>query len=79
VKRLVLYTFYRLGAAGHVVTTGEVACADDASARKVVALSLAPHETAELWAGIRHVGKITGAEPPNGGDPPLAAPRPSGP
>jgi hypothetical protein len=61
-----LYTFYRLGAAGHVVSTGEVACADDTSAREVVALSLAPHETAELWEGIRHVGKITGARPPGG-------------
>ena len=47
-----------------MVSTGEVACADDASAREVVALSLAPQETAELWEGIRHVGKITGAELP---------------
>ncbi len=63
---MVVYTFYRLGTAGHVVSTGEVACADDASAREVVALSLAPQETAELWEGIRHVGKITGAELPGG-------------
>ncbi len=63
---MVIYTFYRLGRAGHVASTGEVACADDASAREVVALSLAPRETAELWEGIRHVGKITGATSPGG-------------
>jgi hypothetical protein len=59
---LVIYSSYRLSAAGHVVSTGEVACADDASAREVVKLSLAPQETAEVWEGIRHVGKIIGAD-----------------
>jgi hypothetical protein len=33
----------------------------------VVALSLAPQETAEVWEGIRHVGRIKGgAEPLHG-------------
>ena len=63
---MAVYSFYRRAEAGEVVTTGEVACADDASAREVVALSLAPQEAAELWEGIRHVGKITGAELPGG-------------
>jgi hypothetical protein len=64
---MAVYTFYRLAEAGELVSTGEVACADDASAREVVALSLAPQETAEVWEGIRHVGRIKGgAEPLHG-------------
>ena len=33
---------------------------------KGVAEAMAPQETAELWEGIRHVGKITGATSPGG-------------
>jgi hypothetical protein len=58
---MAVYNFYRL-MAGQAVSTAEVACPDDASARLTVAKTLAPQETAEVWQGIRHVAKITGTD-----------------
>ena len=58
---MAVYNFYRL-AAGQTVSTAEVACPDDASARSAVEMALGPQETAEVWQGIRHVAKVTGTE-----------------
>jgi hypothetical protein len=55
-----VYIYYRLAAGGQHVSTEEIVCPDDASARLMVASALSPSETAEVWQGIRHVGSIKG-------------------
>ncbi len=55
---MMVYRFYRLAAGGCIATTGQVACATDASALVAVAKLLNPRETAEVWDGIRHVGRV---------------------
>jgi hypothetical protein len=65
------YNFYRIAAGGRVPSASEVLTAggaDDVSARSAVAKVLAPRESAELFDGDRHVGRVEGANPPREGD-----------
>jgi hypothetical protein len=56
------FRYYRLASGGRLATTGEVLCTDAASARLAVARALKPSETAELWLGLLHVGRVMSAD-----------------
>jgi hypothetical protein len=76
------YNFYRIAAGGRAPSASEfltVGSADDVSARSEVAKVLAPRESAELFDGNRHVGRIEGAKRPREGDPGRVKGRPSRP